>query len=439
MAKAKTEITIYHNVDIIAVYRYYLLQSSTANPPSKPTTNPPSSSWKLVEPSYTPGSTNSLYTVERTDFSNGTFSYSNVSLSSSYEAAKLAYNKSVEAQNSANSANDKVDNLEIGGRNLLKFTDYSTLDGVFNRGTYHSLAIDSTNKYNNRNSLKVVCNTISVSGTNDVWQYLYNSIQSADSVVLSFYIKGSVEGRMWARIGGRAVASGNNQIPITTKWQKVSIVLENFNVSDATSTSEIIYGFYQTGTYWINSMKLEYGNKATDWTPAPEDTENEITENVVDIYQSISDQRTDIISETTELILKAATDYVGVGDYESFKQTVESQLKILSDSVSINFTTTSNAINDLSSSTNDEFTIIKKYFNFEEDGLKIGSDESAIKLRLDNEDGIIFENNGEQFGYWDGNNFYTGNIVVRVNERAQFGNYAYVPRSDGSLMFLKVK
>ena len=47
--------------------------------------------------------------------------------------------------------------------------------------------------------------------------------------------------------------------------------------------------------------------------------------------------------------------------------------------------------------------------------------------------------NGEQFGYWDGNDFYTGNLVVRTNERAQFGKYAYVPRSDGSLMFLKVK
>ena len=42
------------------------------------------------------------------------------------------------------------------------------------------------------------------------------------------------------------------------------------------------------------------------------------------------------------------------------------------------------------------------------------------------------------FGSWDGDNFYTGNIVIRVDEKAQFGNFAYIPRSDGSLSFLKV-
>lgn len=42
------------------------------------------------------------------------------------------------------------------------------------------------------------------------------------------------------------------------------------------------------------------------------------------------------------------------------------------------------------------------------------------------------------FGSWDGNDFYTGNIVVKLNERAQLGNFAFVPRSDGSLSFLKV-
>jgi hypothetical protein len=42
------------------------------------------------------------------------------------------------------------------------------------------------------------------------------------------------------------------------------------------------------------------------------------------------------------------------------------------------------------------------------------------------------------YGSWDGDNFYTGNLVIRVSERAQLGNFAFVPRSDGSLMFLKV-
>lgn len=42
------------------------------------------------------------------------------------------------------------------------------------------------------------------------------------------------------------------------------------------------------------------------------------------------------------------------------------------------------------------------------------------------------------FGSWNGTDFYTGNIIVRVTERAQFGNFAFIPRTDGSLSFLKV-
>lgn len=88
-----------------------------------------------------------------------------------------------------------------------------------------------------------------------------------------------------------------------------------------------------------------------------------------------------------------------------------------------------------------------KYIRFMEDengnpndtALTIGSGDSAITLELDNESGIMFKKKGVPFGWWDGDDFYTGNIVIQVTERAQFGNFAYVPRTDGSLSFLKVE
>ena len=120
MAKASAQITLHFVVDVKASYRYYLLQGSTLAKPSKPTTYPPASTWDDTEPSYTTGSTNSLYFVDCTVFANDTFKYSEVSLSSSYEAAKEAYNKAQNAQ-------DSVDNLEIGGRNLLLNSKEGTL------------------------------------------------------------------------------------------------------------------------------------------------------------------------------------------------------------------------------------------------------------------------------------------------------------------------
>lgn len=111
MAKASAQITLHYVIDVKATYRYYLLQSSTLTKPSKPTEYPPSSTWNDTEPSYTSGSTNSLYFVDCTIFADDSFTYSEVSLSSSYEAAKEAYNKAQNAQNTADDAQVDVDNL----------------------------------------------------------------------------------------------------------------------------------------------------------------------------------------------------------------------------------------------------------------------------------------------------------------------------------------
>lgn len=109
---SKTEITLTRVVDIASNMRYYKLESSTATAPSKPTENPPHD-WSTTEPSYTSGSTNTLYFVDCTIYSNGTFKYSDVSKSSSYEAAKEAYNK-------AQTAQETVD------KTRQEFTDYQS-------------------------------------------------------------------------------------------------------------------------------------------------------------------------------------------------------------------------------------------------------------------------------------------------------------------------
>ena len=102
---------------------YDLLQSSTAAVPSKPADGSAiSSNWSKTEPSYTSGSTNTLYFVDQTILSDSTIKYSEVSKSSSYEAAKEAWNKANNAQNTADSANDKIDGLQVGGRNLARQT-----------------------------------------------------------------------------------------------------------------------------------------------------------------------------------------------------------------------------------------------------------------------------------------------------------------------------
>jgi hypothetical protein len=99
--KASATVTLSSIRDLQSCTRYYLLQSSTLSPPAKPTAKPPGGSWTTTEPSYTSGSTNSLYFCDLNVFTDGDFAYSDVSLSSSYEAAKAAYNKAQASERAA--------------------------------------------------------------------------------------------------------------------------------------------------------------------------------------------------------------------------------------------------------------------------------------------------------------------------------------------------
>lgn len=116
--KAVGSITVASITDVASTTRWYLLQSSTLAAPAKPTASPPGGSWAATEPTYAEGSTNSLYTCDLTVFSDGTWAYSSVSLSSSYEAAKAAYNKALAAAKAAASLSRLIretdDGVDVG-------------------------------------------------------------------------------------------------------------------------------------------------------------------------------------------------------------------------------------------------------------------------------------------------------------------------------------
>ena len=115
--RARAEITLSRITDIESVTRYYTIRSSTEDIPEKPSTNPPDEEWTLTEPTYTGGSTDNLYFVDQTLFSNNTFSYSTVSISSSYEAAKAAWNKANDAQDGLSTLDARIVSAETSIEN----------------------------------------------------------------------------------------------------------------------------------------------------------------------------------------------------------------------------------------------------------------------------------------------------------------------------------
>ena len=141
--KAAGSVTVASINDVASTTRWYLLQASTLTAPAKPTANPPGGSWVATEPTYAEGSTNSLYTCDETVFSDGTFAYSSVSLSSSYEAAKTAYNKAVAAAQTASSLSrlirETADGVDVG--KSADGTTYADGTSVTRQGTDGSFSV----------------------------------------------------------------------------------------------------------------------------------------------------------------------------------------------------------------------------------------------------------------------------------------------------------
>lgn len=115
-----------NGVSVISIVRYYMTKtSSQETPPDKPTTNPPSDSWSNIEPGYNPDGY--LYFVDLTTFSDGSFSYSDVSLSSTYSAVKDAEKKAEEAKAKADGTQDSLDDTNQKLKTYFDFGDDLTI------------------------------------------------------------------------------------------------------------------------------------------------------------------------------------------------------------------------------------------------------------------------------------------------------------------------
>lgn len=161
--------------------------------------------------------------------------------------------------------------------------------------------------------------------------------------------------------------------------------------------------------------------------------ETRIDQSKNDIKFSIKEQIATVRTDYKTYTDNALGNYVDKTSYDDDKKNTDDKMFNIEDDLSHKASK-----DDLDGYVSTEkYNEIYKYMRFTVNGIEIGSNTNPLKLTLDNE-AIKFENNGKVIGRWDGSNFYTGDIIVELNQRAQFGNFAFVPRSDKSLMFLKV-
>lgn len=375
------------------------------------------------------------------------------------------------------SVSSTLDSVNIGGRNLVSEYDFTlstsgnevsytddgegniaiinrnegtiTDDGNGNVTVVNSTGMGVTDDGNGNVTIAIASSSGETEPTGDV-TYKYFIVDSGDASDLTVSVSSSYAASLSSRTGVYVVSAYNvgtdnaigtiltaeNERSIDGKRHSCTMnISEKTNHLVAVKIAMSSTDANEKGiTINFSYLKIEKGNQETDFTPSPEDTENAIS----DIRESMTTQKTEIISDCKSIILSALETYVESGEYDEFKQTVSSQLELLADRITMTFSTVSQQVTDVDGDMQTKFNELYKYITFSgENAITIGSSDSSIKLVLDN-DQILFTKDDVTFGSWDGNNFHTGNIVVDVNERAQFGNFAFLPNSDGSLSFVKV-
>ena len=232
-----------------------------------------------------------------------------------------------------------------------------------------------------------------------------------------------------------------------------------------------LYRFPNDGTVTENStihwIKIEKGNKATDWTPAPEDltadvqakadealasaktyadtqikvTADSINQNVTKKFESTSDETNDKLTElrqevnsnveqTGEAIKSSVYEKVYLkDDVDTLLSSVNTEVEQTKTSWQVTFDQLVNQLNDYSDGSDAAFDEIRKYIRFEDGNILLGNSSSPLILRIRN-DRIQFLQNGYEVAYISDQKMY--NTTCEIINQLRIADSAWTVEYNAS-------
>lgn len=319
-------------------------------------------------------------------------------------------------------ASNKIDNLQIGGRNLLRNTAFNTFD-YWTIVNANASIVDGWCEF-------------TIQGN---WSGMYQNFTPKKDVeyMLSYeaYLVDTTatSNRLESDFG-----SPDNSLNLTktpTKYTKKvpypasSNGIINFQLESS-----------EAGKKWrIRNIKLEEGNKATAWTPAPEDVD-----------EAINTERTErqsaIETKANEITSKVAETYVSNSAFEHYQNTVSTQFTQTKNdftwSINQSVTDAKNEMGGQIDSVNGRVDGLKQttdnvnsYMSFDNDALTLGKSDSAFKTKITNHEWSI-QKNGAKVTYINDQTMYITD--GQFTQSLKVGAFGFVPRANGSLDFKKV-
>ena len=221
------------------------------------------------------------------------------------------------------------------------------------------------------------------------------------------------------------------------------------NSFTADTWTELIYTFHVDATYTLSEIsidcdtknsnysslqnegdyidiewaKLEKGEKATPWSPAPEDDVDNLRDDTNAAIIALKEEVGSQIDQSAESVKTTVYENVYVKDeVDSLVSSVSTEVEQTKDSWQITFNQFQADVDDIANGNDAKFEEIKKYIRFEDGNILLGNSESPLVLKIQN-DRIQFLQNGYEVAYISDRKMY--NTICSVIDRLEIGDSAW--------------
>lgn len=332
------------------------------------------------------------------------------------------------AKSTSYSVGSTPEGIVVGGRNLLK----------------NSHSVEQTYSYPSSNYVDQCkwVTSIPLNGDTYTLSFWAKSTVAGDVIRVHFYSPSNIT----HCVGSQGQVSGNNDgqcdftlSTVLTKYWVTYTIPKGGNSARSVIIPRMFSDFGK-GTVSVKWEKLEEGNKATDWTPAPEDVD-----------EAINTERTTrqsaIEAKANEITSKVSETYVSNSAFEHYQNTASSQFTQTKNEfkweINQNVSDAKNELNGQINSVNGRLDGLKQttdnvnsYMSFDNDALTLGKSDNAFKTKITNQEWSI-QKNGAKVTYINDQTMYITD--GQFTQSLKIGNFGFVPRANGSLDFKKIR
>lgn len=257
-------------------------------------------SWSDTPPNWESGKY--IWTRSHITFSNGNTTTTNPVLANAINNANA----------NAASAVSKVNNISVGGRNLV-LNSHKLDDKFYGAGGYlGTFTVVSDSEALSKYHIETKCTTAGSGPHYPVFQKTADKI--GKTYTWSFWAKCSVA--KTGTVGHEC--NGYKHISLTTSWQKFT---QTWTYTDSEYYSFTFYLDFKVGEIlYIRDFKIEEGTQATTWTPAPEDVDSKVSTANTNASNALSTANT---ANGTANTAKSKIDNLKVGGRNLWKKTKE--------------------------------------------------------------------------------------------------------------------